>query len=1138
MTGLNPGQRRVAAAVGEDLFVTAGAGAGKTRALTSLFVAALTEGDGRAGSARDALAITFTEKAAAELALRVRRLLKEDGHARTARAVASLWISTIHGLCSRLLRRHALEAGLPPHFSVLDEMGATLLRREVMDEVAREMIARDPGVERLFFDYGVERVRRSLLGVHSHARTLGIALDAMRLDGEGASGPEIGVHASRVEEVVGAYRSCGDDGKRALQNLERATTLLERIGSSGSLDPEEVLAWCEEARPRYRTKASADAFELHDEVVAGLGREASDALVGRHAASAMGVLARFEERYTAAKRRRAVLDFEDLQLRTRDLLAARSDIAARYRSRFRSVLVDEFQDTDPLQTEILGLLAPEGLCTVGDERQSIYGFRHADVELFRSRRQDLDPGRVVELNENYRSHPAVLDAVDPLFRSPAFFGDSSLPLLHARDESLHGSPEMGRARVVLVDEGSSGADARAIEASVLAARIAEALEKGVPPRDVAVLLRDRTRLDTYVGALRSRGIPLRVEAGETLFARPEVDLMRELLRVVVNPLDEEALVTVLAGPLAQVGADGLMRLNAAATDSLWDAMIDPSLPGLREEDARAVRTFVNRLGTLRALMMRGAPGDVVREASILFPFGTGIADVRPDGIATAAVVDASLARLARTADEYTEAEAGSLADVLEHLHRLEHQGVRIPVHVVAGPSDAVRVMTIHAAKGLEFPLVAVAGLGGPPRKDRPAIALDPWGEEPRLVLRTPGRSEKGGEARPSEAYDRFAERADERALEEEKRILYVACTRAEEALLVSGTAPLTRAPDGTGLADRLRVGLGLGALPHPDEDEPGAPGSPTRLRAGGFEVECHWGVPTEEAPRHEGSARTEPDEGETPESPPSIPERALSSPTITPAVRDAAAGSLDRLSYSALRTHGRCAYKAYVASVVGSANAGDAWSESRAFGDAAHELLALTTAGTLPDDGVIRAVAGRYRLEAAKGLEAVTALREVLERFAGSEYARRAAAADADRREERFMVDLDGVLLVGDMDLYATKDRSVLILDHKTGERVGDRAGHALQARCYALAALEAGAERVEVVFAFWRATSERTSDLRSEFVREDGDHIRSDLSRRAREMRDGPWPPLQSYDPSACSDCPAAGGWCPVSVPRSASAR
>ncbi len=136
------------------------------------------------------------------------------------------------------------------------------------------------------------------------------------------------------------------------------------------------------------------------------------------------------------------------------------------------------------------------------------------------------------------------------------------------------------------------------------------------------------------------------------------------------------------------------------------------------------------------------------------------------------------------------------------------------------------------------------------------------------------------------------------------------------------------------------------------------------------------------------------------------------------------------------------------------------------------------------------------------------------------------------------MVDLDGILLVGDMDLYATKDRAAFSLDHKTGERRGDPDGHALQARCYALAALEAGAERVEVVFAFWRAAEERASDLRSEFVREDGDRIRSDLSRRAREMRDGPWPPMEGYDPAACSDCPAAGGWCPVSVPRAPSAR
>ena len=301
------------------------------------------------------------------------------------------------------------------------------------------------------------------------------------------------------------------------------------------------------------------------------------------------LLGLFGEGYARAKRAVSGLDFEDLELECRELLRTDVELRERYRARFARIMVDELQDTNQVQLELIELLAGSNLFTVGDAQQSIYGFRHADVELFERRGATLsEVGARVTLETNFRSRPEILDVINGVFERE--LAERFRPLVAGRDAAPADEPLV---ELLVADKGADwameglGAPWRVAEARALAARLERLLMPGFPPthpqatiapRDVVLLTRATTDLRVYERALEDRGIPTYVIGGRGYWAHPQVIDMVSYLAALANPRDEESLYTVLVSPLVGVSADALVVLASTARNrrsDAWTLLRDP-----------------------------------------------------------------------------------------------------------------------------------------------------------------------------------------------------------------------------------------------------------------------------------------------------------------------------------------------------------------------------------------------------------------------------------------------------------------------------------------------------------------------------------------------------------------------------------
>src|SRR5262245_30351788 len=392
-TGLNDEQLAAVEASG-TVFVSAGAGTGKTSVLVERYVRAVCD---RGLDVDSILVITYTRKAAGELRTRIRAALVERGRPDLARELDGAWISTIHGFCNRLLKAHPFGVGLDPRFRELEDAGAAVLRGEAFERALADFCS--DGAEerlRLLATYRADGLRRMLTGVYETLRSAGRDLVL-----ELGERPELGAAIERLRAEAAAL--CADAGATA--NQRRAAEEALRSVPEGAL-PERVV---DLAGLQCRGSRAASFEDARRSVE----RAALEDLAAHDRELLQELLERFADEYAAAKRRESAVDFEDLQLAARDLLRDDEQVRDAVRLRFRMVMVDEFQDTNRLQCELVDLVShPEAteVFTVGDEFQSIYGFRHADVDVFRERRAEAS--NLLSLRSNYRSRPQVLAAVN------------------------------------------------------------------------------------------------------------------------------------------------------------------------------------------------------------------------------------------------------------------------------------------------------------------------------------------------------------------------------------------------------------------------------------------------------------------------------------------------------------------------------------------------------------------------------------------------------------------------------------------------------------------------------------------------------------------------------------------------------
>ncbi len=1141
-----------------SMLLSAGAGSGKTSVLVERFVRAVLE-DGIAPAR--ILAITFTERSAGELAERIRTRFLELRQREAARDTEGAFLGTFHGFAARLLRAHPLPAGLDPDFAILDEARAGRLRLDAFrGALAGFLQHHGPAAVDLLAAFSADRLRATVFDLHAQLRSQGHAQPVLPLPRE-------------VDES---------------------------------------------------DRAGALACGLIDALLRG-----------------------FSERYAAAKGLRGVLDFDDLELFAAALLREHSHLRSAWSQRFELLMVDEFQDTNPRQLAILAALERDNLFTVGDEFQSIYGFRHADVELFRARRSELSRrGAALALTRNFRSTPALLSAINAVFATR--FGEDHMPLLpggaegggEGGDESEgKGSGEGGQPagdgvvgekggvagergsgsgveasiELLLTDQrswngGSQDIDIagqlppaprwRHAEARLLAQRLADIVASGeAQPGDIAVLLRALGDLPLYQRALEERGLPTLASVG-SFWGHQQVGDLLAYLRALANPLDEVALYCTLASPLAGLSSDALAHISlvaradpagdrmqgdgapqtatgdtGASSNShgelshearrVWDTL--RSAPGelkqrLTAEDWQRLTAFTEILLAERAHVSQQPLAELLRRALRLTGYQQHLLAL-PFGPRRLANVH----KLLRLAQRFEDHDGRDLRGFLDHIdHQLEVLEQAEPEAPIADGHDAVRLMTIHAAKGLEFPLVALADLGRRPAANRSDLLVD----GSRIGLRLAQLD--GSPAVPTLDYEELLAERRLAEAQEEQRILYVALTRARQRLILSGAldfaawpADVPGAPPLAWLAPALHRDLPALAAGLPGSDvgtaaSPGtaAPASGTAASASGTAASAAElqqplsqldlsidGAPHVllrtllNTPATLGAVLRP--ESLHPNAAP--PQQRIPAPSFSPPIDRRPRPTPDRpcrsssqeeppvaLSYTALSELERCGYRYYLERILRLPPRHAEGSGGRARGLILHRLLqdldfARPRVG---DDDVARAAA---EFGVSLSAQQRRAIAELLLGLAPTALAQRLAAAPRLHREHPFAFSAP-LPVSGVFDLLLPGEHS-LVVDYKS-DAVDSRDDlpalvrqhYGAQRLIYALAALHHGAARVEIVHWFLSRPHEPVC---ASFSAGDLAALHEELHARAAAVRLRGFAVSPAPHRELCLTCPGRGTLC-----------
>ncbi|BDG07108.1 UvrD-helicase domain-containing protein [Anaeromyxobacter paludicola] len=1101
-----------------DTAVSAGAGSGKTTCLVELCLRLLSgEATGEPCEPAALAAITFTEKAAEELSERLRAAVGERARAAgpgsdEARAwlarlhgLDRMQVGTIHGFASRLLREHALEAGLDPDFAVAEEERSSEWRREAARAAVVEAV-----------DAGRAEALRLCAGHGAGGRRQGLADVVAELLREratlGATGPLLPA-PDRTEEARAAraalLRACDgllaaaadvatQSGRKAMAALaERAAALPEEdragpltVGGIGRLTglAQAVKGWrvgkSDGERSRSLRAELADAAEAFAPL-------AAEALAGPQKAELCRLAARAEELYARRKRAEHALDFDDLLLGARDLLRADAPLRAELRGRFRALLVDEYQDVNRLQQELFELLASPGAgegpravrVGVGDLKQSIYRFRGADVAVFRRFMDELagGGGRVLHLSQNHRSSPAVLELVNETFArcmQPAGADARPYELAFGGDDRLLPvRGEGGRPACELLCDGEGGraAERREREAAAVAARVKalvggaagltvpargpDGVERPRAPRygDVAILFRRLTQIGEYERALRAAGIPYRLARGGGFYQAPEVRDLGELLASLFDPEDALSWAALLRSPfcgvsdgalflLGRAGFPRLARLSpddAAAAlaplsgEPLAEARPEPSLPAARggpgrggqdgpaaSDDAPRLARFLTVWQSLQPLRDRLPVPDLLDRAVAALDVEAALL-AAPDGERRLVNLRKAIGLARRFS-----AQGGTARAFAERLRVMAERPPREPEAELEA-ADAVAVLSVHQAKGLEWPVVFVPDLGAAQRNDGRRALLDA-GDRLCAQLYDPAAER----FLPTAAVEAAREEAKRAQAAESRRLLYVALTRARDHLVLSGESA-------RGASESWRAFVEVAAAARPD-----------LVRT----------VPSAEAASALAGPAPLP---AAPAAPAPLPR--LGAPRLAAPPRLAAV----RLAVTELAEHARCPRRHFFArhlglperSHVSGQPVQDDPERATARGTLAHAMLAETDLAAPPLERRAQLSAAAARRGYDPGSQGVRRILGDVSRFLDAAEGRALAEAARKgrvRRELPFLLRLagDGVpdcYLTGAIDALVEAGREAVVIDFKYAHPRREAAErYRMQLLAYALAAQRA----------------------------------------------------------------------------------
>jgi ATP-dependent helicase/nuclease subunit A len=793
--------------------VEAAAGTGKTSLLLSRILSIVASGR---AELEQVAAITFTEKATAELKIRLREELEkalvtssggqlkrfELGLEQLDRAN----ISTIHSFASSLLRERPVEAGVDPGFEQLDEMGSDLLFDDTWQEWKEKQLEKGPRILRrllsleINLDKSLKPVARKLFENRDIA--LAMATPPVQFDLETAwNGLE-----RRVSELVKLASTCTNTADAGYLQIQKLKTLLALCVEGDPLDRERTIYLDLDIKTAGNQKnwKPVDSCKRQKELCQQLKDwvdEAREHIGVSVAAAILDWLKDFLHEVEREKQARGVLDFQDLLLKARDLVRDHLEVRGYFQRRFRYLLVDEFQDTDPLQAELIFFLS-EGepraarwfevqpasgkLFLVGDPKQSIYRFRRADIEIYKQAKQVLErSGQGLVIRQNFRSSGSVIRAVNDLF-APQMNETQPYQANYVPLVEQPGRPEPGSGLVLLFPKEDYAPGSmevyRETEAELIARFAIKACQeyqvwdrakddlRPASYRDLAILFPVTTGITHYEESLDRAGIPYQFDAGRQFYERRETRALISVLRAVDNPEDAVAVVAALRSPFFGLSDEDLFLYRQAGGrfHYLQDRPQGFERVGSSLEQLRNWHDTRSRL-SIPALV------ECVLDESHIMPFHL----LLPNGEQAVA----NLLRVVELGRAFEVQRAASLRGFVRWLEQREASELAEAEALLAEEKDnAAQLLTVHAAKGLEFPIVVLANFGCGSRAQN-SFMVD---HSQQMVSLSIGPTEK---QLHTSQYAGMASNEGARAAAEDLRLLYVAATRAKDFLAIPLVEP-------------------------------------------------------------------------------------------------------------------------------------------------------------------------------------------------------------------------------------------------------------------------------------------------------------------------------------------------------------
>lgn len=819
--------------------LSAGAGCGKTFVLTRRFLSHLEPGP--EVNLSGLVAITFTERAAREMRERIRAAcfdrLRECSTADVphwlsiTREIDSARVSTIHSFCASILRSSAVEAKLDPQFGLLDPQIGTAFLSNAVTEAVHAAVAKElPAAVDVVQVFGLERtivhcetlVRKRFELQRDHwGQQTAEQLAALWKERFLERAPSLAISKLRdsgeVSETCSLLKRHTTTNGVMLARCGVLTTELQRL-LDDPLSITKPVDWLRQVRENAQVQGGggkkvweseevydavkdrlADLRKVIDKVAPQLEFVEDDVLPAAQLSLQMlELVALAIDQYELRKREAAVLDFDDLVLRSRDLLKQNAAVRQRVAAGIDFLLVDEFQDTDPVQADIVRFLCGAKLTQgklflVGDAQQSIYRFRRADPNVFRQLRMEIPEAGRLPLNRNFRSQPAILDFVNALFAGT--LGDIFQPLVPAVPQ-LTPSPSIEFLFAVsnAPDTTSTAESRRLEEAAWMSRRIRELLDDPTPrirdkhpetgatilrpikSKDIVILFRALSDVRHYEQALRDCRLEYYLVGGRAFYAQQEVFDLLNLLRSLNEPDDEISLLGVLRSPFFGLTDDTLMTLIRHAR-SLEQGLTEPPLAELTESQRPLVVHAQQALSELRSVKDRLSLAGLITRALDLTAYDASLV---PEFLGRRKL--ANLRKLIEMARQFDRAGGFTLSDFVERLKGAVAEETDEELAATQAESNnVIRLMTIHQSKGLEFPVVIVADMD---RNSQPPPSPVEFSTELGPLIAPPekfGRQQENLGLRLHRLLECEADAA------EHLRLLYVALTRAADYLILSSS---------------------------------------------------------------------------------------------------------------------------------------------------------------------------------------------------------------------------------------------------------------------------------------------------------------------------------------------------------------